>query len=90
MFKLLDINSIRSRMVVSFLFLTILILIQSLVSFFTLDRTIQIARIHSDINQLEIFTLNLIKSDNDFFTMEVINPTYFEHTKASFLRAETA
>jgi hypothetical protein len=85
MFKLLDINSIRSRMVVSFLFLTILIPIQSLVSFFTLDRTIQIARIHSDINQLEIFTLNLIKSDNDFFTMEVINPTYFETHKSAFL-----
>jgi signal transduction histidine kinase len=85
MFKLLDINSIRSRMVVSFLFLTILILIQSLVSFFTLDRTIQIARIHSDINQLEIYTLNLIKSDNDFFTMEVINPDYFETHKSIFL-----
>lgn len=85
MFKLFDINSIRSRMVVSFLFLTILILIQSLVSFFTLDRTIQIARIHSDINQLEIFTLNLIKSDNDFFNMEVINPNYFETHKSVFL-----
>lgn len=85
MFKLLDINSIRSRMVVSFLFLTILILIQSLVSFFTLDRTIQIARIHSDINQLEIFTLNLIKSDNDFFTIEVINSAYFETHKSIFL-----
>jgi signal transduction histidine kinase len=72
-------------MVVSFLFLTILILIQSLVSFFTLDRTIQIARIHSDINQLEIYTLNLIKSDNDFFTMEVINPKYFETHKSIFL-----
>ena len=72
-------------MVVSFLFLTILILIQSLVSFFTLDRTIQIARIHSDINQLEIYTLNLIKSDNDFFTMEVINPKYFETHKSVFL-----
>lgn len=85
MFQLLDINSIRSRMVVSFLFLTILILIQSLVSLFTLDKTIQIARIHSDINQLEIFTLNLIKSDNDFFTMEVINPNYFETHKSVFL-----
>lgn len=85
MFKLLDINSIRSRMVVSFLFLTILILIQSLVSFFTLDRTIQIARIHSDINQLEIYTLNLIKSDNDFFNTELINPEYFETHKSVFL-----
>lgn len=85
MFKLLDINSIRSRMVVSFLFLTILILIQSLVSLFTLDRTIQIARIHSDINQLEIYTLNLIKSDNDFFTMDVINPNYFETHESIFL-----
>lgn len=86
MFKLFEINSIRSRMVASFLFLTSLILVLAIVSLYTLDRTLQIARINSDVNQLEIFTLNLIKSDNDFFNVEVINKNYFETHSSSFLR----
>lgn len=86
MFRLFEINSIRSRMVASFLFLTSLILILAIVSLYTLDRTLEIARINSDVNQLEIFTLNLIKSDNDFFDVEAINKDYFESRSSVFLR----
>lgn len=86
MFKLFEINSIRSRMVASFLFLTSLILVLAIVSLYTLDRTLEIARINSDVNQLEIFTLNLIKSDNDFFDVETINKDYFESHTSVFLR----
>lgn len=86
MFKLFEINSIRSRMVASFLFLTSLILVLAIVSLYTLDRTLEIARINSDVNQLEIFTLNLIKSDNDFFDVEAINKDYFESRTSVFLR----
>lgn len=86
MFKLFEINSIRSRMVASFLFLTSLILVLAIVSLYTLDRTLEIARINSDVNQLEIFTLNLIKSDNDFFDVETINKDYFENRSSVFLR----
>ncbi len=85
MFKLFEINSIRSRMVASFLFLTSLILVLAIVSLYTLDRTLQIARINTDVNQLEIFTLNLIKSDNDFFNVEMINKNYFETHSSTFL-----
>lgn len=85
MFKLFEINSIRSRMVASFLFLTSLILVLAVVSLYTLDRTLQIARINTDVNQLEIFTLNLIKTDNDFFNVEMINKKYFETHSSSFL-----
>ena len=72
-------------MVSSFLFLTLLILILAIVSFYTLDRTMQIVRIHSNINQLEIFTLNLIKSDNDFFNIETIHDDYFKTHSSLFL-----
>lgn len=72
-------------MVLSFLFLTLLILILAIVSLATLDRTMQIAKIHSNINQLEIFTLNLIKSDNDFFDKEVIHDRYFKTHKSIFI-----
>lgn len=85
MFKLFEINSIRSRMVASFLFLTSLILVLAVVSLYTLDRTLQIARTNSDINQLEIYTLNLIRSDNHFFNVEVINKHYFETHTSEFL-----
>lgn len=85
MFKLFEINSIRSRMVASFLFLTSLILVLAIVSLYTLDRTLQIARINTDVNQLEIFTLNLIKSDNDFFNVEMINKGYFKSRSSAFL-----
>lgn len=85
MFRLLNINSIRSRMVASFMVLTGLILVQSIVSFYTLDNTTQTARIHSDINQLEIFTLNLIKCDNDFLNLEIINPNYFKTHSSIYL-----
>lgn len=73
-------------MVASFLFLTSLILVLAIVSLYTLDRTLEIARINSDVNQLEIFTLNLIKSDNDFFDVEAINKDYFESRTSVFLR----
>jgi signal transduction histidine kinase len=85
MFKLFEINSIRNRMVASFLFLTSLIFVLAIVSLYTLDRTLQIARINTDVNQLEIFTLNLIKTDNDFFNVEMINKYYFETHSSSFL-----
>ncbi len=74
-------------MVASFLLLTFLILVLALVSFYTLNKTIEIARIHSNINQLEIFTLNLIKSDNDFFSIETINESYFATHQSKFLKA---
>lgn len=90
MFKLFEINSIRNRMVASFLFLTLLILVLAVVSLYTLDRTLQVARINSDINQLEIYTLNLIRSDNYFFNVEVINKHYFEtHTSVFLLRRDS-
>lgn len=90
MFKLFEINSIRSRMVASFLFLTSLILVLAVVSLYTLDRTLQIARTNSDINQLEIHTLNLIRSDNHFFNVEVINKNYFEtHTSEFLIRRDS-
>jgi len=85
MLKFFELNSIRSRMVSGFLFLTFLILILSLVSLYILDYTSRVAGVHSNISQLEIYTLNLIKSDNDFFDLEVINEEYFKTGRSDFL-----
>lgn len=85
MFKIFEINSIRSRMVTGFLFLTCLILILAVVSLSSIDRITQIARMHSSISQLEIYTLSLIKCDNDFFDLETINEDYFNTRTSSFL-----
>jgi signal transduction histidine kinase len=86
MLKLIELNSIRSRMVTGFLFLTFLILILALVSLSIIDRTTRIAQLHSNISQLEIQTLILIKSDNDFFDLETINDEYFTTHKSNFLK----
>lgn len=80
-----ELNSIRSRMVSGFLFLTFLIFIIALVSLFILDRNNEITRIHSNINQLEILTLSLIKSDNDFLDLDATNDVYFTTRTSKFL-----
>jgi signal transduction histidine kinase len=85
MLKFLELNSIRSRMVSGFLFLTLLILLLAFVSLYMLDRTGRIANIHGKISQLEVFTLSLIKSDNDFFGLETINEVYFKTHRSPFL-----
>ena len=86
MLKFFELNSIRSRMVSGFLFLTFLILVLSLVSIYIMENTSRVAGIHSKISQLEIYTLSLIKSDNDFFDLEVINEDYFKTRKSHFVK----
>jgi signal transduction histidine kinase len=87
MLKFFELNSIRSRMVSGFLFLTFLILVLSLVSLYIMEYTNNVAAVHSNISQLEIHTLSLIKTDNDFFDLEVTNEEYFNTGKSSFLRS---
>jgi len=83
--KYFEINSIRHRMVLGFLFLTFLIFILAIVSLSIMDRIVAIARMNSSINQLEAHTLNLIKLDNDFFDLETINENYFSNHKSQLL-----
>jgi signal transduction histidine kinase len=85
MLKLFEINSIRGRMVTGFLFLTLLILILALVSLSIIDSITKVARMDSNISQLEIYTLSLIKCDNDYFDLETINENYFKTRQSSFL-----
>lgn len=85
MFNLNIFNSIRTRMVSGFLFLTFLVFVLAIVSLSIIDRVTKIASLHSNISQLEILTLNLIKSDNDFFEQETLNDDYFKTHKSSFI-----
>ncbi|MBI3218194.1 MAG: HAMP domain-containing histidine kinase [Bacteroidetes bacterium] len=85
MIHLLKLNSIRSRMLSGFLFLTLLIICVAAVSIYILDRTNHIIAIHTRISQLEITTLSLLKTDNDFFDLETINPNYFETHESTYL-----
>lgn len=86
MFKLFQINSIRSRMVAGYLLLTLLILFLAFASFLTLNNTIEVARAHSAINQLEIYTLNLIRNDNNFMQMETISENYFSTHQSTLIQ----
>lgn len=85
MLKFFELNSIRYRMLSGFLFLTLLILVIGIVSISSLDNTSRVASIHSRINQLQIYTLNLIKTDNDFFDFETTNEGYFKDHQSALL-----
>ncbi len=76
MSHLFRLNSIRDRILGGFLFLTLLIIVLVIFSAFVINRTRKIAAIHSDINELQVHSLNLIKSDNDFFNIEIYNQNY--------------
>lgn len=84
MLKLFELNSIRHRMFSGFLFLTLLIFLLGSWSVYQLDNVSRVGDVHRQLNQLQIFTLNLLKTDNDFFDFEVTNETYFR-TRASSL-----
>lgn len=86
MLHLLKLNSIRSRMLSGFLFLTLLIICVAAVSIYMLDHTNRIIAIHARISQLEITTLSLLKNDNDFFDLETINQKYFETHESAYLK----
>jgi signal transduction histidine kinase len=73
-------------MLLGFLFLTLLIVCVAIGSLFFLGRTNRIAAVHSQISQLEIATLSLMKVDNDFFDLETTNNSYFETHESGFIR----
>jgi signal transduction histidine kinase len=73
-------------MVAGYLLLTLLILFLAFASFLTLNSTIEVARAHSAINQLEIYTLNLIRNDNNFLEKETINENYFSTHQSKIIR----
>ncbi|MEJ0055656.1 MAG: HAMP domain-containing sensor histidine kinase [Bacteroidota bacterium] len=75
-------NSIRDRILGGYLFLTFLIVALVIFSAFVINRNRRIASIHSDINELQVHSLNLIKADNDFFNVEIYNQHYLS-TRAS-------
>jgi len=83
--KLFEFNSIRSRMLGGFLALTFLILLIAAVSFYTLNNIRYTANIDRSINQLQAYTLILIKSDNDFFDLGAIDTVYFKTRHSQYL-----
>src|SRR6478736_4288975 len=85
MLKLFRLNSIRNRMLSGFLFLTAIILAVGIVSVDTFGRINRIADLQRLINQLQVHTLNLIKTDNDFFGFESTNEKYFQTRTSRFL-----
>jgi signal transduction histidine kinase len=85
MLKFFQFHSIRSRMMSGFLFLTMLIIVLAIASVYILDRTQRITGIHAQINQLQVYTLNLIKTDNDFFDIGTAHESYFVSHQSPFL-----
>lgn len=73
-------------MLSGFLFLTGLLVALAIVSVVMLDRTRKISDIHAEISQLQVYTLNLIKTDNDFFDVGTAHEAYFKTHQSPFLQ----
>lgn len=73
-------------MLTGFLFLILLLLTTAFASFSVLRQSKRIDQINLSINQLQVLTLNLIKSDNDFFDLDLSDENYFKTGNSSLLR----
>lgn len=85
MFNFFEVNTIRGRMVSSFLFLSILIIILAVVSVLIFNHITRITKLNREIHLLEINTLSLIYNDNDFINIETSSPAYFEKHSSFYL-----
>ncbi len=72
-------------MLSGFLFFTILIVVIGGVSIYLFNEVNHMANTHRLINQLQVYTLNLIKNDNDFFDSEATNENYFTTHNSTYL-----
>jgi signal transduction histidine kinase len=86
MAALIQMNSIRIRMLSGFLFLVFLLLIMALASLSLLNQSKRVDQINLSINQLQVLTLNMIKSDNDFFDLDLSAEDYFKTRRSARLR----
>jgi signal transduction histidine kinase len=85
MWRIFEMNSIRSRMLSGFLFLIGLIALLLVVSLFMLRRSANVTATQSSINRLQVLTLHLIRIDNDFFDLGTLEEGYFRDHKSQFL-----
>ncbi|MBS1508024.1 MAG: HAMP domain-containing histidine kinase [Bacteroidetes bacterium] len=86
MSPLIQMNSIRIRMLSGFLFLILLLIATAVASITVLRKTKKIDQINLAINQLQVLTLDLIKSDNDYFDLDLSDENYFKTGHSTLLR----
>jgi signal transduction histidine kinase len=72
-------------MLSGFLFLIVLLLVMAFASLTVLRQSKRVDQINLSINQLQVLTLNLIKSDNDFFDLDLTDENYFKTHHSSLL-----
>lgn len=73
-------------MLSGFLFLTALIAVVGAVSVYQFSNVNHISQSNRAIHQLQVLTLLLIKTDNDFFDYEATNERYFATRTSGYLR----
>lgn len=72
-------------MLSGFLFLIGLLVVTAMASFSVLRQSKRIDQINLSVNQLQVLTLNLIKSDNDFFDLDLTDENYFKTRRSHLL-----
>jgi len=78
-------NSLRNRFLLGHLSITLLIVIVGGFTSLLFNQIQWVSDVRNHINKLEVLTLSLIKTDNDFFDYEATNEEYFQHRRSAFL-----
>lgn len=72
-------------MVGGFLYFSAILFLLTLLFFHVSNQAIEVAQIHSEVNRAEVLTLNLIKTDNDYFDLDLMTDKYFMSRKSFLL-----
>jgi signal transduction histidine kinase len=75
--KLIELNSIRHRLLTGFLFLTFIMVLMAGVSLHQINRIRRVLQIHNSIGELQAYNLSLTKTHNNFLQIDKINDEYF-------------
>ncbi|MEO1050013.1 MAG: HAMP domain-containing sensor histidine kinase [Bacteroidota bacterium] len=81
----LRLNTIRSRIFLGFIFLTLTIIVLSSISYSYLRKTEEERKLIEEVSSLRLHTFNLIKSDLDFLNFESINQDFYEDGQSPVL-----
>ncbi|MEL6538876.1 MAG: hypothetical protein AAFQ98_25900, partial [Bacteroidota bacterium] len=79
-------RSLRYKLIRAFFYLFILAAVMSVAALVFLNRSRKINDLKSDIDVMQLYTMQLIKNDKDFFVKDAINPSFHENGGQSYLR----
>jgi signal transduction histidine kinase len=79
-------HSIKSRLLVGFSFLTLIIIVLSGIAFYQFQKIYKVRDLDAAIHQLQTYSLYLIQADDKFIAYDAINPRFFQSFDSDILQ----